>query len=53
MLRKNTTHLFQKSKAANTLNTTADGIYNYHSAKHNLYNSYSIPSCHVASPHSV
>jgi len=41
---ENTTHLFQKSKAANTLNITADGIYNYHSARHNLYNSYSIPS---------
>lgn len=50
---ENATNLFQKTKAANTLNITADGIYNYHSAKHDLYNSYSIPSCHVASLHSV
>jgi hypothetical protein len=41
---ENTTHLFQKSKAANTLNITADGIYNYHSARKNLYNSHSILS---------
>jgi len=31
-----TTHLFQKSKAANTLNITADVIYNYNSARHKL-----------------